>query len=293
MSRIHPTAVISDDCEIEDGATIGPFCCIQGRVRIGAGSVLHNSVTIQGPVTIGQRVQIYPQVCIGTPAQDFKFKMGDPTGGVEIGDECLLREAVTIHAATKADVPTRLGDRVFMMVGAHVGHDSQIADDVIMMNHVAIAGHVTIGERCVISAMSTIHQFVKIGRLIMMSGGAGSSMHVPPFCLVADRNRMGGINAVGMRRAGIPREEITHVRKAYREALFPPLTRDEMLDKLRRRAEQSTAVREMADFIESATGRAICYGYGHPPRGVGPWLKHLRDQGRDLMDAASGDDAID
>jgi UDP-N-acetylglucosamine acyltransferase len=290
---IHPTAVISDECEIEGDVTIGPFCCIEGRVRIGAGSVLQSAVTIHGPATIGQGVQVYPQACIGTPGQDFKFKPGDPSAGVEVGSGSILREASTVHAATKPDHPTRLGERVFMMVGAHVGHDSVIESDVILMNHVAVAGHVHVGERSVISALSVIHQFTRVGRLVMMSGGSGCSMHVPPFCMVNDRNRMGGINAVGMRRGGLPREEITAVRRAFRDALLPPLTKTEMIEILREYGEASPSVMEMAEFVESATGRGICYSYGRAPRGVVAWLKQLREQGKDLMDAASLDDSID
>jgi len=262
---IHPTAIISDQAVLAPDVTVGPFCIVEGPVEIGAGCRLFSHVVVQGPARIGPNTQIYPGACIGLGPQDVKFSPGDATGGVEVGNDCILRENVTIHAATNPDTPTRLGPHAFLMVGSHIGHDSQIGERVTFMNNVLIAGHVQVGDRAVLAGASVLHQFTRMGRLAMLSGLCGTSMDLPPFCLLVDRNRMGGVNLVGMRRAGIPRDEITAVRQAFAKVFKPCLPRKEMIEMLTERGKQSPAVAEMAQFvIEGDDKRGICAGMGRP-----------------------------
>ncbi|MCH7961430.1 MAG: acyl-ACP--UDP-N-acetylglucosamine O-acyltransferase [Planctomycetes bacterium] len=274
---IHPTAIVSDECVLGENVRIGPYCVIEGPVVLGPGCRLVSHVVIQGPVRIGAGVRLYPFACIGFAAQDTKFAEGDETAGVEIGEESIIREHVTVHAATKPDTPTRIGPHVFMMSGSHAGHDAQIGAHVTMMNNVAIGGHGEVGEGAVFGGGSTVHQSTRIGRLVMISGLAGTSMDVPPFCLVSDRNRMGGVNLVGMRRAGIPREQITAVRRAFSEVFRPCLPRPQMIEALTERGLECPPVAEMAQFVRDGTdARGICPGMGKPPRDLMTWLQYRR-----------------
>ena len=163
---IHPTAIVSDECVLGENVRIGPYCVIEGPVILGPNCRLVSQVVIQGPVRIGAGVRLYPFACIGFPAQDVKFTEGDVTGGVEIGEDSIIREHVTVHAATKPDTPTRIGSNVFMMSGSHAGHDAQIGAGVTMMNNVAIGGHGKVGEGAVLGGGSTVHQSTRIGRLV-------------------------------------------------------------------------------------------------------------------------------
>lgn len=256
MPIVHPTAIVDERAQLGEGVEIGPYCMVSGEVTLGAGVRLLARVSLQGPLTIGAGTVVYPNACLGFEPQDYKFKPGAQTAGVTIGENCLIRENVTVHAATKMDRPTRIGNSVFLMVNAHVGHDSAVGDHAIMVNNTALAGHTELHERAIMSGASMLHQFGRIGRMAMCSGGSILTNDVPPFCMTAQRNMLVGLNLVGMRRSGMPREEIDAVRRAYREVFKRNPPRAELLEQLKERGEQSPAVRLMYEFV-SSTRRSI------------------------------------
>lgn len=273
MPKVHPSAVVSPECELADDVEIGPWCVLMGRVVLGAGVRLHGNNYIQasgGPVEIGERTQVYPFACIGYEPQDYKFKPGSATAGVRIGKECMIREHVTIHAASGMERPTILGDRVFMMVSTHVAHDCVIGDRVVMVNGAGIAGHGRIDNDVTLGGNAVIHQHCRIGRMVMMSGDCAVSLDVPPFCTVNERNRVGGLNLIGLRRSGMPPAHIAALRLAFRDLLRKPLPRATVVEELKARAIADEAgapvLTELAEFIE-ASKRGITPGMGKPPRG--------------------------
>ncbi len=279
--KVHPSAVVSPEATLAAGVEIGPLCVLTGRVTLGPGVRLIASVHIQGPVTIGAGTILYPGACIGFEPQDYKFapatadSPGSPTAGVTIGQRCLVREHVTVNASTNAEVPTAVGDGCFLMACSHIGHDCQVGNNVILVNYAGLSGHCHVADNVTISGHVGVHQFVRIGRLAFMSGGAGVGMDVPPFCTVNERNRLGGINMVGMRRAGIDRAEITAVRKAFRQCFRAPIPTAEMLEILDAGAVDSPAIGEIAAFIRG-TKRGICPGMGKPPRVFATFLQRQR-----------------
>jgi UDP-N-acetylglucosamine acyltransferase len=268
MASVHPSAIVSPDAVLADDAVVGPHCSITGPVTLGPGVRLMGHNYLQGPLTIGARTLVYPFACLGFEPQDYKFKPGSRTAGVVIGEDCLIREHATVHAATNNEHPTRVGDRVFMMVNTHVAHDAAIGNDVVMVNGTGIAGHAVIGDRVTFGGNAVVHQFCRIGRLVMMSGDCAVSLDVPPFCMVSERNRIGGLNLVGLRRNGVPREHIVMLRKAFAELLRRPMPRAEVVAGLRERgvAGGCEPMLELAEFIASSK-RGITPGMGKPPRG--------------------------
>jgi UDP-N-acetylglucosamine acyltransferase len=256
-TSVHPTSVISPEAEIGRGCQIGPNCVLTGKVTLGENVRLVGNVYIEGPTTIGAGTTIYPFACIGFPPQDYKFKPGAPTAGVVIGRECLIREHVTVHAASKTEHATTAGDRCFLMVASHMGHDSVIGNDVILVNGSLLGGHVRVADRATISGGTGVHQFVEIGRLAFITGGIAQTSDVPPFCMIGARNTMIGLNVVGMRRNGVPREEITLVRRAFREAFLERVPKAEMVQRLGELAERSAYVRELRDFIARKSPRPL------------------------------------
>lgn len=257
--KIHPTAIVDPAAELSPGVEVGPLCVVKGRVSLGPGVKLISGVTVEGPVEIGARTILYPGVCIGFPPQDYKFTIGSPTAGVRIGADCLIREHVTIHAASKPPDqghPTSVGDRCFLMVGCHLGHDTRIGNDVLLVNGVLLAGHVEIMDKVTISGHAGVHQFCRVGRFAFISGLTAIARDVPPFVVCSGRNIMHGLNAVGLRRNGFPREHITRLREAFREAFRIRRTRPEQVAVLRSLGADCPPVQEMADFI-SASKRGI------------------------------------
>jgi UDP-N-acetylglucosamine acyltransferase len=252
MPQIHPSASVSRDAIVADDVQIGPMCVVEGPVRLASGVRLIGNVYIQGPVTIGANTILYPFACIGFPPQDYKFKLGDKTAGVVIGRDCLIREHATVHAASNDHTPTSLGDKVFMMVNAHVAHDARVGNNVVMVNNCAIAGHSQLADNVTLSAGALLHQFNRVGRLAFVSGNSVLSNEMPPFCVAWGRNQMIGINLIGLRRSGVPREHVTLVRRAYREAFRSRVPRDEALRILRQIGSECPPVQEMADFVATA-----------------------------------------
>jgi len=252
MPKVHPTSIVDAAVQMHDSVEIGPWCHLSGSITLAAGVRLMGNVYMQGPLVVAERTVFYPFASIGFEAQDIKFKPGAPTGGVVIGADCIIREQVTIHAATKLDVPTTVGDRAYLMVSSHIGHDGRIGNDVTMVNASAIGGHGQVGDRVLLGGNSAIHQFVRMGRLSMLGGGSGSSLDIPPFLVGANRNCLVGVNLIGMRRSGMAREDITAVREVYRTVFKPGLMREHMLAKLAEIGKDSPPVMEMHEFVPTA-----------------------------------------
>ena len=283
MPTIHPTAVVSPEAVLAADCEVGPWCVLAGPVTLHAGVKLVASVQLNGPVTIGAGSVVYPFVCVGFPGQDVKFKLGMHTPGVVIGKNAIIREAVTVHAATKPERPTTIGDNVFMMANSHLGHDGLIGNNVILVNAAILAGHSEVQDNATIGGGCAVHQFTRIGRFAFMSGGTAVSMDVPPFCIVSDRQRIAGINRVGLRRSGMPREHITKLDHAFREVFRGHVPRQEMIQKLNELGRDCPPVLEMAAFVSQAK-RSICPGPGRPPRLLTTWL-HFQRRGKAIVEA--------
>lgn len=262
--EVHPTAIVSDEAVLGDGVAVGAYAVIEGAVRLGEGVTVRPHAVLTGPLAVGAGTSIGSFATIGAPPQDFKFGPDSATAGVVIGDGCKIREYVSVHAATSPDAPTTIGDGVFMMASTHVGHDCRVGSNVIMVNGAALSGHCEVGDRANLSGHTGVHQFCRIGRLAMLSGGVAIGMDVPPFCVVDERNRIGRINLVGLRRSGMDPKEIDAVRRAFRELLRGAASRKELVEELRRRGREAPALAEMADFIEGPK-RGVCPA-GRAPR---------------------------
>jgi len=159
---IHPSAVVSQKAEIDDGVTIGPFSIIGEKVTIGRDSVIGSHVVIDGNTIIGEKNRIYPFVSLGLPPQDIGYQ-GEDTS-VIIGDENIIREFVTINrATTKQDRVTKIGNKNYLMAYAHIAHDCTLGNSIIMSNAATLGGHIEIGDHAIIGGLVAIHQFVRIG----------------------------------------------------------------------------------------------------------------------------------
>ena len=215
VPKIHPTAILEGDIGLADDVEIGPYCVLRGRIRIGAGTVLIQSVHLQGPLEIGAGNACYPGVAIGFAPQDKGFHHAKDGAGTVIGDGNTFREHVTIHRATRDDRPTRVGSRNFWMANVHAGHDVQIASDCVFANTTMFGGHAEVADRVVTGGGAAVHQFARIGRGAMISGLAGVSKDVCPFFTVTNTNYIGSYNRIGMRRGGFAPADIDLVREIY------------------------------------------------------------------------------
>ena len=215
-ANIHSTAIVNPDAQLGENVTVGPFCIVGPHVKIAEGTILHSHVVMDGHTTVGKNNQFFQFCSIGAPPQDLGYK-GEPTR-VEIGDNNVFRESVTIHRGTlKQDQLTKIGNNCYFMAYVHVGHDGTIGSNVILVNSVQLAGHVSVGDRVIIGGGTVIGQFVTLGRGSYIGGGSGIDKDIPPFCTAyGNRIHLKGINIVGMRRQGHSREAISEVVDFYR-----------------------------------------------------------------------------
>ncbi len=258
---VHPSAVLGDDVELDDGVEIGPFCCLDGRVRIGAGTRLLSHVTILGDTEIGRDNMLHPNVVIGDEPQDLSY-----TGGpraVRIGDRNIFREGVTIHRGSEKGEVTIVGDDNYFMQNSHAAHDCRIGNATIIAGGALLAGWVEVGDRAMVSGNCVVHQFVRIGRLSLMRGLSRTSRDIPPFCIADGTHTVHGINVRGLQRAGWDSAQIREVRKAFR-ALF--VGRRNLKAAVEDLLAQGPPVPEVAELIEfiDASRRGVAFGPKHP-----------------------------
>lgn len=290
MPQIHPTAVVSPQATLEEGVRVGPLCVVEGPVHLAADVRLMGSNWLRGPMRIGEDTLLYPGACVGLPPQHKAIAESDEVGGVEIGAGCVLREHTTVHAAMKPGERTRVGERLYLMAGAHIGHDCVVGDDVIVCNGSVLAGHVEVHERAYVSGLVSVHQFCRIGTGAMTVGTTAFNVDVPPWCTVVAPNVLGGVNLVGLRRAGVPREEIGLAREAFRRVFRRRTARDEMIAVLEEIGAACGPARQMAEFVRGSK-RGVMTGDGRPRIYTLQWLRRAMRpevwrEGLDMPEAA-------
>lgn len=262
-ARIDPSASIGDGAIIEAGVIIGPDVTIGPETRIRTRAIIVESTTI------GARCDIHPYAIIGGDPQDLAYDPAKNRGTLTIGDDNVIREFVTIGRSTGDGRPTKIGNRCFLMSQSHVGHNAQLADNVILANGASVAGHATIGARTVLSAYCLIHQFCEIGEMVMFRGGMSTTMHVPPYVILGMGNCVGGLNVVGLRRAGFTPEQREQIKQAYRAVYRTrggkPLK--DTIAELKSRTDWAPPAQRFVDFIASHLdlprphNRGICPGF--------------------------------
>jgi len=250
--KVHPTAIIDPTAQIGGEVEIGPYSIIGPEVIIGEKCVIQSHVVLEQSVKMGPGNFIGHGTVIGSAPQDASF---DPKtkSGVEIGEGNVIREHCTIHRATGEGSVTALGDRNFLLAGAHVGHDSKVGNDVVMANDSLLGGHVQIGDGAFLGGGSMFHQHVRVGRLAMAQGRTTRS--VPPF-ITAVANFAIGINSVGLRRAGLSPADRAEIKRAFKLLYRSGLNTKQALEKAAELKFELPA-RELFDFVASPGTRGF------------------------------------
>jgi UDP-N-acetylglucosamine acyltransferase len=253
LAYIHPGAKIATNVVVE------PFTTIYNNVKIGSGTWIGSNVTIMEGARIGKNCRIFPGAVISAIPQDLKFE--DEDSLVIIGDNTTIRECVTINRGTKAYGKTEIGKNCLIMATAHVAHDCIIKDNVIIVNAVTLGGHVEIGEYAIIGGLSGIHQFIHIGKHVMVSGGSLVRKDIPPYTKAAKEPlSYVGINSIGLRRRGFSSEKINEIQNIYR-ILFQKNNNTTQASRILEAELDATPERdEVLTFIKNSQ-RGIMKGY--------------------------------
>ena len=255
----QPLAYIHPEAKIARNVVIEPFATISQNVTIEEGSWIGSNVTIMEGARIGRNVKIFPGAVVSAVPQDLKFGGEDTT--LEIGDNTVIRECVTLNRGTEATNKTVIGKDCLIMAYTHVAHDCFVGDNCILVNAVQLAGHVTIQDWAIVGGAAAIHQFVNIGSHTMVSGGSLVRKDVPPFTK-AGREPLSyaGINSIGLRRRGFSNDKIAEIQEIYRYIFLKGLNNSKAIDLIELEMTPSKERDEILNFFRQSD-RGIMKGY--------------------------------
>lgn len=257
-ANIHPSAIVEDGAKLGADVKVGPFCIVGTDVVLGDGVELISHAVVTGRTTVGARTRIFPFASIGHQPQDLKYH-GEPST-LSIGEDCLIREGVTMNPGTEGGgMRTVIGSRCTFLANAHIGHDTVVGDNVILSNNVLVAGHVTIGDHVIFGGGAAVIQFARVGDHAFVGGMSALENDLIPFgMVVGNRAHLAGLNIVGLKRRGFDRESIHELRKAYRLLFSEEGSLAERVEDVDKEFGSHPGVRKVLDFVRAPSSRSLC-----------------------------------
>jgi len=257
-TNIHPTALVDQKAEIDTDVTIGPYCIIEGKTQIGAGTRLDSNVHIFSGTTIGKNNHFSHGVVLGCLPQHLTFDQNLETQLI-IGDNNSLREYCNLSRSSNPDEPTRIGNHNYFMGNTHAGHDCVFGNNNVITQGAVIGGHVTVGNNIFISGLVAIHQFCRIGNFAMIGGSAKITLDVPPFMMIDDTPaQVTGINLVGLRRAGFDENRLRQLKNAFKKLFRAGNLSNTAIAELKN-SEPTDDVKYLVQFIEESKRGTLFY----------------------------------
>jgi UDP-N-acetylglucosamine acyltransferase len=257
IMNIHPTAIISQEARLEEGVEVGPFSIIEADVNIGKNTVIGPHVVIKSHTDIGEDCRVFQFCSIGEVPQDLKYQ-GEITR-VTIGNHNTIREFVTIHQATSADIgATIIGDHNLLMAYVHVAHNCKLGNHIVMSNAATLAGHVHVEDYAIIGGMTGVHQFTRIGAHCIIGGASAVNKDIPPFVMASGNfTKLYGLNLIGLNRRNFKEETIQALKEVYRIVFRSSLLLSAAIEKVKQEVEDIPEVRQFIEFVQKSE-RGIC-----------------------------------
>jgi UDP-N-acetylglucosamine acyltransferase len=255
--KIHPTAIIASDAQLAEGVEVGPYSIIGADVKIGKNTIIGPHTVIDNYTHIGEGCNIFQFCSIGAPPQDLKF--GGEKTRVIIGNFNTIREFVTINRATSADIGvTIIGDHNLLMAYCHVAHNCKLGNRIVMANAATLAGHIHIEDYAIISGLTGIHQFCRLGAHCMIGGVSAVVKDVPPYSIAQGNHaKLFGLNLIGLKRRDFSEKTIKALKDAYRIIFRSNLLLEAALKKAQDEVEDVPEVKHFIKFIKESE-RGVC-----------------------------------
>lgn len=249
---ISPLASIHPEAKIGEHVEIGPFVTIDRDVEIGDGCIIDSNATICQYTKLGKNCHVFPSAVIGAIPQDLKFH-GEVTWTI-IGDNCVLREFVTVHRGTFSKGQTVIGNNNLIMAYCHVAHDCVLGNNIIMSNTTQLAGEVVVDDYAIIGGGTLVHQFSHIGSHVMVQGGSRINKDVPPY-IIAAREPIAycGVNSVGLNRRGFTPEQIHTIQEVYRLLYQGGMNTSKAVEAIEAEVPQSAERDMILNFVKAST----------------------------------------
>lgn len=253
--KIHPSSVISPEAEISEGVEIGPYCYINGKVKIGRGTFVEAHATIGsrfGIVEMGENNHIAPGAVIGGPPQDISYK-AEPTMLI-IGNNNVFREFSTVNIATsKGDKKTEVGNNNYLMSYTHIGHDCKVGNNVTVANDSHIGGHCVIEDNVTIGGACAFNQFVRMGKNSFVGGGSIVIKDIIPYSKALGNHAVArATNKVGLLRKGYTKEEVENIHRALRILIMGSDTFEAGIQRIKDECQLDSHIIYLLDFIKNS-----------------------------------------
>ena len=250
-TEVHGTAIVHEGAQLGEDVRVGPYSVIGQNVKIGKGTVVGSNVLLDGYTTIGDGNTIFHGAALGTPPQDLKYR--GARSFTKFGDNNVIREFVTVNAATNEGDSTIVGNGCLLMAYSHVAHDCVIGDSVILANAVNLAGHVSVHDYAILGGIVPVHQFVRIGAHSFTGGGSRVAKDVLPFVKVAGSPlKVSGLNTIGLKRRGFDDAQLDRIKAAYRLIYRSGLNVSQAIERMEIEIEPSPEIDTMLDFIRGS-----------------------------------------
>ncbi|MDR2807329.1 MAG: acyl-ACP--UDP-N-acetylglucosamine O-acyltransferase [Puniceicoccales bacterium] len=257
MIQIHSTAIVEQGAVLASDVEIGAYAYIGGEAMIGAGTTIHHHATVEGKTALGKGNRICAYAFLGGQTQDLKYK--GESAGLNIGDNNIFREYVTVHCGTREGGMTSIGNDNAFLSHAHVAHDCTVGNHVIMSSLSALAGYVKVGDYVNIAWNAGVHQFCRIGDYAMLAGSSKAVMDVLPFMLAEGQSaKTRFFNKVNLERNHFSKEEIEHVKDIYRILFRFKENRSQSLARLKENRHKAPKIYDCVINAIEQSERGFC-----------------------------------
>lgn len=261
--NIHDTAIIHPKAQLGKDVTVGPYATVGEHVVLGDGSRVGSFCVIEGRTTIGKNCQFFTGAVIGSIPQDKKFT-SESKVYLEIGDNNIFREYITVNPGTNDGGKTVIGSDNLFMAYSHVAHDCTIGSGCVMANNGTLAGHVTLEDMAVVGGLAAVHQFVRLGRLSIIGGCSKVVQDIPPFSTCDGHPaEVYGLNTIGLRRAKVPAKNMSSLKKAFKILFFSRLTKTNAIEKIQSEVPACPEIDHLIAFAKTSK-RGLCGGVDSP-----------------------------
>ncbi|MFH1692290.1 MAG: acyl-ACP--UDP-N-acetylglucosamine O-acyltransferase [Candidatus Omnitrophota bacterium] len=255
--KVHPTAIVSKNACLESDVEVGPYAIIGDRVKIAKGVKIGSFCVIENDTTIGAGCKIFTGAAIGSIPQDLKY-CGQKSF-VEIGENNVIREYVTINLSTTEGGKTIIGNNNLIMAYSHVAHDCIVGNGCVIANSGTLAGHVKLEDKVVIGGLVAVHQFVRLGKMSIIGGCSKVVTDIPPFSTCDGHPaKFYGLNIVGLKRAGVSSDRMRQLRAAFKIFFQLGLNKKNAIERIKKEIEPSSEINHLLDFLSSSE-RGLCH----------------------------------
>jgi UDP-N-acetylglucosamine acyltransferase len=247
FNRLHPTAIVHPGAKLGKNVVIGPYSVVGEQVEIGDDCEIGPHVTLDGHTTIGSGNRFFKGASIGCNSPNINHKA--EKGYLVIGDHNVFRENVIVCCGTEGET-TRIGNDNLFIANSFIEYCCQIGNHTVINYCTTLADHVVVEDRAIISGLSEVCSFVRIGEMAMIGYLSKIVKDIPPYMLM-DGNPAApaGINVVGLRRNGIDAGGREQLKKAYRILYRTDLPLHEAIERMKQEFTESEEVGHLIHFL--------------------------------------------